>query len=119
MSIPSTIESGPTIPAVHPWTTTCSASFLVALLGSGPLAAVLTEYRTNCMSHVDSMAAAATPEPRLPGLYRDRDGDIWQKTDAGWRLRRQHGVVVDDASLWEWMDGHVRDYGPFVPLPME
>ncbi|MFI9504650.1 hypothetical protein [Nocardia sp. NPDC052566] len=57
-----------------------------------------------------------TDEPQDRGLYRDRDGDIWQKTECGWRLCLQHGVAVDVWSLWEWTSGHVRDYGPFVPL---
>ncbi|MBF6170591.1 hypothetical protein [Nocardia blacklockiae] len=62
-------------------------------------------------------ALPATPEPPDPGWYRDRDGDIWQKTPAGWRLHLQHGVAVDSASTWDWADGHVCDYAPFVPVP--
>ncbi|RDI49672.1 hypothetical protein [Nocardia mexicana] len=60
---------------------------------------------------------AAAPEPANPGWYRDRDGDIWQKTDSGWRLCLQRGVAVD-GTIWDWRDGHVRDYGPFVPVPV-
>ncbi|MFD0000334.1 hypothetical protein [Nocardia sp. NPDC127526] len=55
-------------------------------------------------------------EPAAFGLYRDRDGDIWEKEAGGWRLRLQGGVPVDPDTLWGWADGHVRDYAPFVPL---
>ncbi|MEU7138152.1 hypothetical protein ABZ942_01740 [Nocardia sp. NPDC046473] len=119
MPTPSTIETAHTIPATQSRTNACRASILVLLVGSESPSAVFAEYRTNCTSSDDSAPATDTPEPDLLGLYRDRDGDIWQKTDDGWRLRRQHGVAVDDASLWEWMGGHVRDYGPFVPLTAE
>ncbi|MBB5917771.1 hypothetical protein BJY24_006683 [Nocardia transvalensis] len=60
---------------------------------------------------------AEMPEPADPGWYRDRDGDIWQKTESGWRLFLQRGVAADSTSTWDWADGHVRDYGPFVPMP--
>lgn len=55
-------------------------------------------------------------EPTRPGLYRDRDGDIWQRNEVGWRLCVQQGVALDVASIWNWMDGHVREYAPFTPL---
>ncbi len=55
-------------------------------------------------------------EPRIVGLYWDRDGDIWQREDAGWRLILQSGVSVDPISLWDWENGHVRDYAPFTPV---
>ncbi|QIS03855.1 hypothetical protein F5X71_17340 [Nocardia brasiliensis] len=67
----------------------------------------------------DTAVTTELTEPAATGLYRDRDGDLWQKTDRGWRLRSQHGVAVDDASYWAWLDGHVRDYAPFVPLGAE
>ena len=53
-------------------------------------------------------------EPDAPGLYLDRDGDMWAKEAVGWRLILQHGFVVDPMSLWDWIDGCVRDYGPFT-----
>ncbi|WP_410870038.1 hypothetical protein [Nocardia sp. A7] len=61
-------------------------------------------------------SAVGAPEPDRPGLYRDCDGDLWLKTGQGWRLCLQRDVTVDPASVWQWIDGHVRDYAPFVPI---
>ncbi|MEU8895854.1 hypothetical protein [Nocardia sp. NPDC048505] len=102
MPTPPTLESGPKTSVAHATTTACGASILVALLG--PVAPGDTAF--GC-------------EPRLPGLYLDRDGDIWHRSDAGWRLCRQRGAAVEDASIWEWLDGHVRDYAPFVLITTE
>ncbi|MFI1917483.1 hypothetical protein [Nocardia sp. NPDC020380] len=55
-------------------------------------------------------------EPERAGYYVDRDGDIWEKQEDGWRLVLQRGVEVDPMSLWDWTDGHVRDYAPFTPM---
>ncbi|GAM45883.1 hypothetical protein [Nocardia seriolae] len=55
-------------------------------------------------------------EPERTGMYVDRDGDIWEKREDGWRLMLQRGVAVDPMSLWDWTDGHVRDYAPFMPV---
>lgn len=55
-------------------------------------------------------------EPRDAGMYVDRDGDIWEKRLEGWRLVLQSGVAVDPVSLWDWIEGHVRDYAPFLPV---
>lgn len=55
-------------------------------------------------------------EPAADGFYVDRDGDIWEKRDSGWRLILQRGVAVDPKSLWDWTEGHVRDYAPFAPV---
>ncbi|MFE3191006.1 hypothetical protein ACFXHA_18485 [Nocardia sp. NPDC059240] len=55
-------------------------------------------------------------EPENSGMYVDRDGDIWEKNDSGWRLMLQRGVAVDPNSLWDWTEGHVRDYAPFMPV---
>ncbi|WP_460724714.1 hypothetical protein [Nocardia heshunensis] len=67
-------------------------------------------YERNAMSRTD------TVEPHTEGLYWDRDGDIWQREDGGWRLILQSGVAVDPISLWEWDNGCVRDYAPFTPV---
>lgn len=60
----------------------------------------------------------ATPdddwEPGSFGLYRDRDGDIWEKEARGWRLRLQDGVEVDPDTVWRWGEGPVREYAPFT-----
>lgn len=119
MPIPSTIEPAHPIPAPPPRPDVLRASILVLLFGSESPSAIFTEYHTGRTSSGESAATTDLLEPDVPGLYRDRDGDIWQKTDSGWRLCRQRGVAVDDASLWGWRDGHVRDYGPFVPLVAE
>ncbi|WP_460729310.1 hypothetical protein [Nocardia heshunensis] len=55
-------------------------------------------------------------EPENSGMYVDRDGDIWEKDEGGWRLMLQRGVAVDPNSLWDWTEGHVRDYAPFTPV---
>ncbi|MTE15939.1 hypothetical protein [Nocardia aurantiaca] len=55
-------------------------------------------------------------EPEDAGMYLDRDGDIWEKQEDGWRLILQRGVSVDPMSLWDWTEGHVRDYAPFMPV---
>ncbi|MGW4248529.1 hypothetical protein [Nocardia sp. NPDC004722] len=55
-------------------------------------------------------------EPENSGMYVDRDGDIWEKDEGGWRLMLQRGVAVDPNSLWDWTEGHVRDYAPFMPV---
>ncbi|MFF2557653.1 hypothetical protein ACFVUS_42110 [Nocardia sp. NPDC058058] len=55
-------------------------------------------------------------EPAADGFYVDRDGDIWEKQDHSWRLILQRGVAVDPMSLWDWTEGHVRDYAPFAPV---
>ncbi|WP_162958272.1 hypothetical protein [Nocardia yunnanensis] len=55
-------------------------------------------------------------EPPNSGMYVDRDGDIWEKGEGGWRLILQRGVAVDPRSLWDWTEGHVRDYAPFLPV---
>ncbi|MBF6172745.1 hypothetical protein [Nocardia blacklockiae] len=60
--------------------------------------------------------SAPAVEPDLPGLYLDRDGDIWSREALGWRLLLQRGIAVDPASLWDWTDGHVRDYAPFTQI---
>lgn len=61
------------------------------------------------------MGEAGT-EPQDTGMYVDRDGDIWEKQEDGWRLILQRGVEVDPMSLWDWTEGHVRDYAPFMPV---
>ncbi|MCU1647086.1 MAG: hypothetical protein JWN03_7361 [Nocardia sp.] len=61
-------------------------------------------------------AGPSAIEPHLAGLYWDRDGDIWQRENAGWRLILQSGVSVDPISVWGWESGHVRDYAPFTPV---
>ncbi|MTJ61356.1 hypothetical protein GL309_07340, partial [Nocardia seriolae] len=43
-------------------------------------------------------------EPERTGMYVDRDGDIWEKREDGWRLMLQRGVAVDPMSLWDWTD---------------
>ncbi|MFI6868053.1 hypothetical protein [Nocardia sp. NPDC050406] len=53
-------------------------------------------------------------EPGAFGLYRDRDGDIWEKEARGWRLRLQDGVEVDPDTVWKWAEGPVREYAPFT-----
>ncbi|MEU6585454.1 hypothetical protein [Nocardia sp. NPDC046763] len=63
-----------------------------------------------------AMSRSDTVEPSTIGLYWDRDGDIWQREDAGWRLILQSGIAVDPISLWDWDKGHVCDYAPFTPL---
>jgi|GEM_PF-4258995 hypothetical protein len=60
----------------------------------------------------------ASAEPHAAGYYLDRDGDIWEKEEQGWRLILQRGVAVDPVSLWDWVEGHVRDYAPFMPVAM-
>lgn len=63
-----------------------------------------------------TMSRSDTVEPHNSGLYWDRDGDIWQREDGGWRLILQSGVAVDPISLWDWDQGHVCDYAPFTPM---
>lgn len=53
-------------------------------------------------------------EPAICGLYVDGDGDIWEHDDLGWRLLLQDGVVVDPVSHWDWIGGHVDEFGPFT-----
>ncbi|MVU83658.1 hypothetical protein GPX89_41270 [Nocardia sp. ET3-3] len=53
-------------------------------------------------------------EPAAFGLYRDRDGDIWEKGPQGWRLQLQGGVPVDPDTIWDWSDS-VREFAPFTP----
>lgn len=55
-------------------------------------------------------------EPESTGMYVDRDGDMWEKRDDGWHLMLQRGVAVDPASFWDWTEGHVRDYAPFLQV---
>ena len=65
----------------------------------------------------DDPAASPAPEfhePAAPGVYRDRDGDIWVRVPHGWVLCLQGGVAVDIVTVWQWTDGHVRDYAPFA-----
>ncbi len=57
-------------------------------------------------------------EPNAQGYYLDRDGDVWEKESQGWRLILQRGVAVDPVSLWDWNEGCVRDYAPFMPVVM-
>lgn len=64
----------------------------------------------------NSMSTIEMLEPDTMGLYWDRDGDIWQREAAGWRLILQSGVAVDPISLWDWDKGHVCDYAPFTPV---
>ncbi|MGV9665824.1 hypothetical protein ACWDUL_12800 [Nocardia niigatensis] len=54
-------------------------------------------------------------EPAAFGLYVDRDGDLWEKEPRGWRLRLQDGVAVEPDTLWDWTEGCVRDFAPFIP----
>ncbi|WP_216910351.1 hypothetical protein [Nocardia noduli] len=95
------------------------AAILAGLLGLAEQTVALTDRLLGSAAPVDTPQAdiaGEAGEPARTGLYRDCDGDIWQKTTVGWRLCLQRGVAVDSTSVWEWMDGHVRDYGPFVPL---
>ncbi|GAB2678483.1 hypothetical protein [Nocardia goodfellowii] len=119
MPISPTIESGPSTPETRPTPTGCGTSVLIALFGPGPLAEFFAGHRIDAATQLNSAGSADLCEPRLAGLYLDRDGDVWQRSEAGWRLRRQRGAAVEDPSLWEWMDGHVRDYAPFVLITME
>lgn len=91
------------------------AAVLAAVMRAGAWPTDVTQsltdsYGRNAMSRID------TAEPHTMGLYWDRDGDVWQREDAGWRLILQSGVAVDPISLWEWDNGHVRDYAPFTPM---
>ncbi|MBF5002301.1 hypothetical protein ACFYU5_01320 [Nocardia aobensis] len=54
------------------------------------------------------------PEPVTRGLYVDADGDVWEHDELGWRLLLQAGVVVDPVSHWDWILGHVGEFGPFT-----
>lgn len=105
-----------TLPADAPIADSPAAAVLSGLLAVADrvlgLAADLLPMRTETAEQL----FLDPTEPAHTGLYRDRDGDIWQKTDRGWRLCLQRGIAVDPASTWEWESGHVRDYGPFVPL---
>ncbi|WP_067567052.1 hypothetical protein [Nocardia acidivorans] len=79
---------------------------------------VMTAGRTRALRPHRVMAADGVVNPWEPaayGLYEDRDGDIWEKEECGWRLRLQDGVAVEPETVWGWVDGHVRDYAPFVP----
>ncbi len=93
---------------------------LAGLLGVAERVMELAGYlvTTPLPAEADTMLTTRpeTPEPPDPGWYRDRDGDIWRKTASGWQLHLQCGVAVDTTSTWDWTDGHVRDYGPFVPV---
>ncbi|MBH0776951.1 hypothetical protein [Nocardia bovistercoris] len=99
------------------------ATILAGLLGLAEQTVALTDRLLACAPLIESRTGTTssedsteTVEPARPGIYRDRDGDIWHKTSAGWRLCLQHGVDVDSTSVWEWLDGHVRDYAPFIRL---
>lgn len=61
---------------------------------------------------------SGSAEPSAAGYYLDRDGDVWEKEAQGWRLILQRGVAVDPVSVWDWVEGHVRDYAPFMPVVM-
>ncbi|MGW4242227.1 hypothetical protein [Nocardia sp. NPDC004722] len=52
-------------------------------------------------------------EPAAYGLYRDRDGDIWEKDPRGWRLCLQDGIPVDPDTVWDWTDS-VREFAPLI-----
>ncbi|MFE3192128.1 hypothetical protein ACFXHA_24180 [Nocardia sp. NPDC059240] len=52
-------------------------------------------------------------EPAAYGLYRDRDGDIWEKDPRGWRLCLQGGIPVDPDTVWDWADS-VREFAPLT-----
>lgn len=116
MQTPATTESGPVPCTAPPLADTRRASIHAALLGMAEKMAELTDHLLTSTASGEYATAADSPEPERPGLYRDRDGDIWQKTAEGWRLCLQRGVAVDTKSVWEWTGGHVQDYGPFVPL---
>ncbi|BAW03885.1 hypothetical protein [Nocardia seriolae] len=60
------------------------------------------------------VAAGKAWEPVAFGLYRDRDGDIWEKDLRGWRLCLQDGIPVDPDTVWDWTDS-VREFAPFIP----
>ncbi|WP_054811211.1 hypothetical protein [Nocardia arizonensis] len=102
------------------------ATILAGLLGLAEQTVALTDRLLACAPLVESTHGERISnavaidgdvgEPAHTGIYRDRDGDIWHKTSAGWRLCLQRGVAVDSTSVWEWLDGHVRDYAPFVRL---
>lgn len=62
----------------------------------------------------ETVPAGRAWEPMACGLYRDRDGDIWERVPSGWLLRLQGGVAVDPETVWGWFDGHVCDYAPFT-----
>ncbi|MVU80980.1 hypothetical protein GPX89_27490 [Nocardia sp. ET3-3] len=104
-------------PSTAPSPDSSAAELLSALLAVADRVLALATDLLPAGSFTDGEALPAdTAEPEHTGLYRDRDGDIWQKTERGWHLCLQRGVAVDVRSLWDWESGHVRDYGPFLPL---
>lgn len=96
---------------VGPWVITSGRARFAAVEGGGVIAA---ERNRTTVSDRDTLPGVW--EPEALGLYEDRDGDIWEKAAGGWRLRLQDGVEVDPDVLWDWVDGHVRDYAPFLLL---
>ncbi|MFB8003324.1 hypothetical protein [Nocardia sp. NPDC056000] len=88
---------------------------LTGLLGVAERAMELSGYLlTPADDSSPDLPGSDLSEPILPGLYRDRDGDVWERTAGGWRLRIQQGVELNEASPWHWIDGHVHEYGPFT-----
>ncbi len=77
---------------------------------------ILMEQQSGDVLVFDDSGGSA--EPSAAGYYLDRDGDVWEKEAQGWRLILQRGVAVDPVSLWDWVEGHVRDYAPFMPVAM-
>lgn len=120
MDNPVTIECGsrPTdFPTVPPSIDSPAASVLSGLLAVADRVLGLAADLLPAGTHPAGSSPFADPaEPEQFGLYRDRDGDIWQKTGQGWRLCLQRGIAVDIRTTWDWESGHVRDYGPFIPL---
>ncbi|WP_378734973.1 hypothetical protein [Nocardia brasiliensis] len=55
----------------------------------------------------DSSHQRDTGEPRW---FRDREGDVWEKTEHAWRLHFKNGAVYD------WLECPPDEYGPFTPI---
>ncbi|MFF2554240.1 hypothetical protein ACFVUS_24790 [Nocardia sp. NPDC058058] len=94
-------------------------AILTGLLGVAERVMELTGYLLTPAADANSapdLEFSEVSEPEALGLYRDRDGDVWQRTGTGWRLCIQQGVAVHDTSRWNWADGHMSEYGPFVPI---
>lgn len=109
----------PDIRSIQPPRDPNQRAILTGLLGVAERVMELTAQLMTCTATGDSVPDSefrTTSEPTRPGLYRDRDGDIWQRTDAGWRLCVQQGVTLENHSIWNWMEGHVNEYAPFISI---
>ncbi|WP_157554416.1 hypothetical protein [Nocardia crassostreae] len=67
----------------------------------------------------DQVLDPEATQPLANGLYRDRFGNLWEKTLFGWRLWLRSGAAVHAGRARSGIDSYVQSFAPFTPLLLD